>query len=71
MVSEVEPSMATVFIGRFTDVVAGQMLASSGSWDGIPGQPEPWRSQLRVEFHDDDADAACATRRPASGRHGR
>jgi uncharacterized protein YndB with AHSA1/START domain len=55
MVSEVDPSMRTGFTGRFTDVVAGQLLASSGSWDGIPGQTDPWRSHLRVEFHDDDA----------------
>jgi uncharacterized protein YndB with AHSA1/START domain len=54
MVSDADPSMRTGFTGRFTDVVAGQLLASSGSWDGIPGQPEPWRSHVRVEFHDDD-----------------
>ena len=54
MVSEADPSMRTGFSGRFTDVAAGRLLASSGSWDGIPGQEDPWPSHLRVEFHDDD-----------------
>jgi uncharacterized protein YndB with AHSA1/START domain len=54
MVSEADPSMRTGFNGMFTEVVANQLLASSGSWDGIPGQEDPWPSHLRVEFHDAD-----------------
>jgi uncharacterized protein YndB with AHSA1/START domain len=54
MVAEADPSMQTAFIGRFTEVVPKQLLASSGTWDGIPGQAEPWPSHLRVEFHDED-----------------
>jgi uncharacterized protein YndB with AHSA1/START domain len=54
MVSEADPSMRTGFNGSFTEVVANQLLASSGHWDGIPGQEVPWRSHLRVEFHDED-----------------
>jgi uncharacterized protein YndB with AHSA1/START domain len=54
MVSEADPSMRTGFTGQFTEVAPGRLLASSGSWDGIPGQADPWPSHLRVEFHDDD-----------------
>jgi len=54
MVSEADPAMRTGFNGSFTEVVPDQMLASSGSWDGIPGQEGPWPSHLRVEFHDAD-----------------
>lgn len=54
MVGEADPSTRTGFNGRFTEVVANQLLASSGSWDGIPGQDDPWPSHLRVEFHDAD-----------------
>ena len=54
MVSEVDPSMRTGFTGSFTEVVPNQLLASSGSWDGIPGQQDPWSSHLRVDFHDAD-----------------
>lgn len=46
--------MRSAFNGSFTEVVANQLLASSGSWDGIPGQEDPWPSHLRVEFHDAD-----------------
>ena len=34
--------------------MANQLLASSGSWDGIPGQDDTWPSHLRVEFHDEN-----------------
>ena len=54
MVAEADPSMRTAFIGSFTEVVASQLLASSGSWDGIPGQEEPWPAHLQVEFGDED-----------------
>lgn len=53
MVAEADPSMRTAFIGTFTEVVPHHLLASSGSWDGIPGQAETWPSHLRVEFHDE------------------
>ena len=54
MVSEADPSVQTGFTGSYTEVVDNQLLASSGSWDGIPGQDDPWPSHLRVEFHDED-----------------
>jgi uncharacterized protein YndB with AHSA1/START domain len=54
MVSEADPSMRTAFDGRFTEVVDNQLLVSSGSWDGIPGQKDPWESHLRVEFYDEE-----------------
>jgi uncharacterized protein YndB with AHSA1/START domain len=54
MVSEADPSMRTAFDGRFTEVVDNQLLVSSGSWDGIPGQKERWESHLRVEFYDEE-----------------
>ena len=54
MVSEADPSVQTGFTGSFTEVVDNQLLASSGSWDGIPGQDDPWPSHLRVELHDED-----------------
>ena len=51
MVSEADPAMRTGFTGRFTEVIPGVVLASSGTWDGIPGVDGPWPSNLRVEFH--------------------
>src|SRR5262245_14153885 len=51
MVSDDDPSTRSGFDGRFTEVVPTEVLASSGSWDGIPGQTEAWPSSLRVEFH--------------------
>jgi uncharacterized protein YndB with AHSA1/START domain len=54
--------MQTTFIGRFTEVVPNQLLASSGSWDGIPGQAEPWPSNLRVEFHDENGGTRLVVR---------
>ena len=55
MVGEADPSMRTEFDGAFTDVAANQLLASSGTWYGIPGQQEGWPSHLRVEFHGEDS----------------
>jgi uncharacterized protein YndB with AHSA1/START domain len=54
MVGQADPSMRTTFDGRFTEVVDNQLLASSGSWSGIPGHDQPWESNLKVEFHDED-----------------
>ena len=54
MVSDDDPSMRTEFDGRFTEVVQDELLSSSGTWEGIPGQTEPWPSNLRVELHDQD-----------------
>jgi len=54
MEAEADPSMRTAFDGQFTDVVTNQLLASSGNWEGIPGQTGPWLAHLRVEFHDED-----------------
>jgi uncharacterized protein YndB with AHSA1/START domain len=54
MVAEADPSMRTAFDGRFTQVVDNQLLVSSGTWEGIPGQMDPWESNLRVEFYDEE-----------------
>jgi uncharacterized protein YndB with AHSA1/START domain len=54
MVGEADPSMRSAFDGQFTEVVQNRLLASSGAWEGIPGQEGAWPSSLRVEFHDDD-----------------
>ncbi len=54
MASEGNPSMRTAFDGRFVEVVENELLVSSGSWSGIPDQDQPWQSNLRVEFHDED-----------------
>jgi uncharacterized protein YndB with AHSA1/START domain len=54
MVFDADPSMRTAFDGRFTEVAAYELLASSGTWYGIPGQQEGWPSHLRVEFHDQE-----------------
>jgi uncharacterized protein YndB with AHSA1/START domain len=51
MVSETDPAMRTGFDGRFTEVAENVRLASSGTWDGIPGQADPWPSNLRVDLH--------------------
>ena len=53
MVSDADPSMRSGFDGRFLEVTPNVLLASRGSWDGIPGQAGAWPSNLRVEFHDD------------------
>jgi uncharacterized protein YndB with AHSA1/START domain len=53
MVSEGDPAMRSGFDGRFTEVVENVCLAASGTWDGVPGQTDPWPSNLRVEFHGD------------------
>jgi uncharacterized protein YndB with AHSA1/START domain len=54
MVGEADSSMRSSFDGRFTEVVANELLASSGTWSGIPGQEGGWPSNLRVEFHEED-----------------
>jgi uncharacterized protein YndB with AHSA1/START domain len=54
MVGEEDPSMRTTFDGRFDDVVQNALLSSRGAWDGIPGQSEPWPSNLRVELHEEN-----------------
>jgi uncharacterized protein YndB with AHSA1/START domain len=62
MVSEADPSMRTEFTGSFTEVISNQLIASSGSWKGIPGQEDPWPSHLRVEFHDADGKTRLVVR---------
>jgi uncharacterized protein YndB with AHSA1/START domain len=54
MVAEGDPSMRTVFDGRLDEVVENELLASSGAWEGIPGQSAPWQSSLRVELQEED-----------------
>jgi uncharacterized protein YndB with AHSA1/START domain len=62
MVSEADASMRTGFTGSFTEVIPNRLLASSGSWDRIPGQEHPWPSHLRVEFHDADGNTRLVLR---------
>jgi uncharacterized protein YndB with AHSA1/START domain len=52
MVGEADSSMQTSFDGNFTEVEPNRLLASSGTWHGIPGQERGWASNLRVEFED-------------------
>jgi uncharacterized protein YndB with AHSA1/START domain len=54
MVAEEDPSMRTAFHGRLVEVVENALLVSRGAWDGIPGQPAPWPSNLRVELHEEN-----------------
>ena len=53
MVGDADPSMRTSFDGQFIEVTENRMLASTGAWDGIPGQTGQWPSGLRIEFHDE------------------
>jgi uncharacterized protein YndB with AHSA1/START domain len=53
MVGEADPSIRSAFEGEFVEVVENALLSSRGAWEGIPGQPAPWPSNLRVEFHED------------------
>jgi uncharacterized protein YndB with AHSA1/START domain len=62
MVGEADPSMRTQFDGQFTEVVANQLLVSSGTWHGIPGQQEGWPSHLRVEFRGEDTGTRLVVR---------
>jgi uncharacterized protein YndB with AHSA1/START domain len=62
MVSDADSSMRTGFDGRFEEVVQNELLSSSGAWDGIPGQTEPWPSNLRVEFDDHDGKTRLVVR---------
>jgi uncharacterized protein YndB with AHSA1/START domain len=52
MAGDADPSIRTGFNGRFTEVVVNELLTSSGTWHGIPGQEQGWSSNLPVEFHD-------------------
>ena len=54
MVSEADPDMRSGYDGHFTEVAEDERLASSGTWDGIPGQADPWPSNLRVDLHHED-----------------
>jgi uncharacterized protein YndB with AHSA1/START domain len=62
LVSDADPSMRTGFDGRFIDVVQNVLLSSRGAWDGIPGQADPWPSNLRVEFFDYDGKTRLVVR---------
>jgi uncharacterized protein YndB with AHSA1/START domain len=53
MVSDADPAMRTGFDGHFTEIAENVRLASSGTWDGIPGQADPWPSNLRVDLQHD------------------
>jgi uncharacterized protein YndB with AHSA1/START domain len=53
MVAEGDPSMRSTFEGRLVEVVENELIDVRGSWDGIPGQSEPWPSNLRVELSDE------------------
>jgi uncharacterized protein YndB with AHSA1/START domain len=52
--SHADPSIRTVFDGQFDEAVRNRLLSSRGAWEGIPGQPGAWSSNLRVEFNEDD-----------------
>jgi uncharacterized protein YndB with AHSA1/START domain len=54
MVGAADSSMRTTFDGAFTDFIPDRLLASSGTWSGIPGQDAGWQSNLRVELQDED-----------------
>jgi uncharacterized protein YndB with AHSA1/START domain len=54
MVGEADPSMRSGYDGRFDEIVTNRLLSSSGTWEGIPGQADPWPSNLRVELNDED-----------------
>jgi uncharacterized protein YndB with AHSA1/START domain len=54
MASDADPAMRSGFDGRFTEVAENVRLVSSGTWDGIPGQADPWPSNVRVDLHDAD-----------------
>ena len=62
MVSDADPSMRTLFDGRFIEVVEHTLLSSSGEWHGIPGQERGWPSNLRVELEDDDGKTRLVVR---------
>jgi uncharacterized protein YndB with AHSA1/START domain len=62
MASDADPSMRTGFDGRFVEVAQNRLLSSSGAWDGIPGQADPWPSNLRVEFHDQNGKTRLVVR---------
>jgi uncharacterized protein YndB with AHSA1/START domain len=54
MVGDFDPPMRTAYDGSFSEVLPGRLLASSGTWSGIPGQEAGWVSGLRVELEDED-----------------
>ena len=62
MVGDADPSMRSAFDGRFVEVVGNELLSSSGSWSGIPGQAGGWPSNLRVEFHEEDGKTRLVVR---------
>jgi uncharacterized protein YndB with AHSA1/START domain len=53
MVGAADPSMRTAYDGRFTELVPGRLLTSTGAWSGIPGQ-ESWPGNLQVELSAED-----------------
>ena len=53
MVGPGDPPMRTAYDGRFTELVPDRLLATSGTWSGIPGQDAGWPSNLRVELSDE------------------
>src|SRR5262245_62165562 len=54
MVGAFDPPMRTAYDGHFTQLVPGRLLASSGTWSGIPGQDAGWPGNLRVELENED-----------------
>jgi uncharacterized protein YndB with AHSA1/START domain len=62
MVSDADPSMQSGFDGRFVEVVPNELLASTGAWEGVPGQAEPWPSNLRVELQEQDGKTRLVVR---------
>jgi uncharacterized protein YndB with AHSA1/START domain len=62
MVSDADPSMQSGFDGRFLEVVPNELLASSGAWEGVPGQAGAWPSNLRVELQEEDGKTRLVVR---------
>ena len=62
MVGEADTHMRSGFDGRFTEVIQDEALASSGAWQGVPGQDGAWASSLRVELFDEDGKTRLVVR---------
>jgi uncharacterized protein YndB with AHSA1/START domain len=65
MVGDADPSMRTSFDGQFIEVTENRMLATTGAWDGIPGQTGQWPggAPVRLELLNvDDPSAAVNVR---------
>jgi len=53
MVSDDDPSVRSPVNARLIEVVENELLVGVEDWEGVPGQQEPTRMYLRLEFHDE------------------